>query len=264
MNEKPEQGIKLAMCNITDDAASLKEFALAHGFGGVDWSIRTANLPMSQEDEARLKEKVALLAPLEVRYHLALEETDLGDSDRKKADRALKTLLRVCRAIADLGGRFVTIHVGLGLDSTVDLSWERTIERLKYLVGHANAQGVRVCLENLAWGWTSRPELFEKLVRKSGAWVTLDLGHARVSPSVASQQYTVEDFVSPHPKRVLNAHIYHEELKEGHMPPKSLDEIEERLSLLARLGCRWWVLELREEEPLLATLAIVRQFLDAR
>jgi sugar phosphate isomerase/epimerase len=219
---------------------------------------------MSRQDEARLGEKVALLAPLEVRYHLALEETDLGDSHRKKADRALKTLLRVCRVVSRLGGRFMTIHVGLGLDSTVGLSWERTIERLKYLVGHARAQGVRVCLENLAWGWTARPDLFEKLVRKSGAWVTLDLGHARVSPSVKSQQYTVEDFVSPHPERVVNAHIYHEELAEGHMPPKSLEEIEERLSLIAGLGCPWWVLELREEEPLLATLDIVRQFLDAR
>lgn len=154
--------------------------------------------------------------------------------------------------------------MGFGLDSTLGLSWERTIERLRYLVGHARALDIRICLENLAWGWTARPDLFEKLVRKSGAWVTLDIGHARVSPAVVSQQYSIEDFVSPHPERVLNAHIYHEERAQGHLAPGGLGDIEERLMLLERLDCDWWVLELHQEEPLLATLGIVRQFLDSR
>jgi hypothetical protein len=118
-----------------------------------------------------------------------------------------------------------------------------------------------VCLENLASGWSSRPELFEKLVRKSKAAVTLDIGHARMSPSVQSQRFDLEDFVTPHLRRVLNAHIYHEERNDRHTAPESLADLEDRLHLLTCLPCDWWVLELREEKALLETLRVVREFL---
>jgi hypothetical protein len=104
--------------------------------------------------------------------------------------------------------------------------------------------------------------LFEKLIRKTGAAVTLDIGHARVCPSVQSFQYDFEDFVLPHHQRIMNAHIYHEEREEGHIPPQSVRDLEGRLSILSCLPCDWWVLELREEHSLLATLPIVREFLE--
>lgn len=104
--DKTEKRIKLALTNITEDAARLKALAGAKGFAGVDWSIRA--LPETPGDESSLKEKISLLEPLEVRYHVALENTDLGDFHRESADRALKALLRVCRLVSSLGGRFVT------------------------------------------------------------------------------------------------------------------------------------------------------------
>ena len=104
--------------------------------------------------------------------------------------------------------------------------------------------------------------MFEKLIRKTGAFATLDIGHARVSPSVTSRHHLLEDFLAPHPDRILNAHVYHEETTQGHMPPRYLEDIADRLRLLTTLPlCRWWVLELREEESLLHTMNVVRQFL---
>jgi hypothetical protein len=68
----------------------------------------------------------------------------------------------------------------------------------------------------------------------------------------------------PHPERAFNAHIYHEEVDDRHVPPVCLDDVRGRLDLLASLLCNWWVLELREEAPLLTTLKIVREYLESR
>ena len=175
-------------------------------------------LPRRPQEESSLVQTISGLSPLEVRYHCGFWKTDLGDVDPDKAKEAMTVFQYVCRLVSKLGGRFLTIHVGLGRNSTTRLSWNRTVEGLASLVRFANGLGVRICLENLAWGWTSRPELFEKLIRKSAAWATLDIGHAQVSPSVTTQHYQIQDFVMPHPERFLSAHVYHEE-QDGHLAP---------------------------------------------
>jgi hypothetical protein len=153
--------------------------------------------------------------------------------------------------------------MGLGRISTHHLSWDRSVARLTELVHYANGMNVHLCLENLGWGWTSRPELFEKFIRKSGCWATLDIGHARVSPSIESQQYSFEDFVAPHPERFLSAHIYNREKGDVHLPPENLSALNDRLQILKNLPlCEWWVLELREEDALLKTLQVVQEFLN--
>jgi sugar phosphate isomerase/epimerase len=256
---------KIACCNFIPYVEELKGFALRHGFAGVDWTFTTEGLPRTPREESALVDTIAGLHPLEVRYHCALRRVDLGDLDADEAEKAFKVLRGVCRLVSKVGGKFLTVHVGLGLDSTTGLSWERTIDRLAFLVRLANEAGVRLCLENLAHGWTSRPELYEKLIRKSGCWGTFDMGHAQVSPSVTTQQYQVGDFVSPHPDRFLNAHIYHAEDGGRHLSPASPGDLDERLQLIRRLPhCDWWVLELREERALLATLACVREFLSSK
>jgi hypothetical protein len=121
---------------------------------------------------------------------------------------------------------------------------------------------VKVCLENLALGWTSRPDLFEKLVRRSGAAATFDIGHAYASESVASHHYDIEDFVTPHTDLVCNAHVYHTEVPGlGHIPPKRIEEIENRLELLLSIGCEWWVLEVKEPASLLSMKKMVDAYL---
>jgi len=212
--------------------------------------------------ESRWIREIAALQPLEIRYHCPFHQVDMGHDDHEEAQRAYKLFRRLILLVSKAGGSYLTVHVGLGRDSTIPLSWERTIDNLRRLVEFGANYRVTICLENLAWGWSSKPNLFEKLVRKSGAAVTFDLGHAFSSESVLSRQFTVEDFVIPHPDRVMNAHIYHRESsRSGHVPPESLIDLEDRLGLLREIGCRWWVIEMREINGLLATKRIIDSYL---
>jgi sugar phosphate isomerase/epimerase len=253
---------KLVMCNMIQDIPTLKAFAVEHGFSGIDWSFEIKILPKTPSEESRWVQAVSTLHPLDVRYHCPFHKIDLGHHDPAKAKEAATLFRRIIRLIAKTGGGYLSIHIGLGRNSTEPLSWDETVQNLRRLVQYGAERGVKVCIENLAWGWTSKPNLFEKLVRKSGAWVTFDIGHAQVCESVRSQQYTVEDFVTPHADRVLNAHIYHEEVSGiGHIPPENLADIENRLSLLQDIGCSWWNIEIKDMEPLLKTKYIIDGFL---
>ncbi|MHC1725123.1 MAG: TIM barrel protein [Syntrophobacteraceae bacterium] len=252
----------LAICNFIPETATLRQFAVQHGFSGVDWTLKVEDLPQNEFEETRLLRKISVLNGLEVRYHLAFKGMDLGDEDDESAERAMEVFRKACRLISRLEGRFMTVHLGLGRKSPEGLSWERTLRALADLVNFARSLDIRLCLENLASGWSSRPQLFEKLIRKSGADITLDIGHARVCQSVQCQIFELEDFVMPHSKRVLNAHIYHEETDNQHVPPSCIEDVGARLDLLTSLSCGWWVLELRSEEPLLSTLKVVREYLD--
>lgn len=256
----------LACCNFLPEAGQLRDFALTHGFGGVDWTFTLENLPRTPAEETALTRTIAGLNPLELRYHCAFSRADLGAEDQEENRRTMQLLRRACRLVAKLGGRVITIHIGgLGRESAFDLCWQKTLAGLTELLRLTNKLGLKLCIENLAWGWTSRPDLFEKLVRLSGAWATLDVGHARVSPAVASGLFRVRDFVAPHPERFLNAHVYHEETEVGHLPPQSLADLQDRLDLLLSLPlCSWWVLELRDETGLLLTLEVVQEFLRSR
>lgn len=253
---------KVAMCNFLPGIQKLGAFAAQHGFDGIDYSFDFKNLPGTPTQESRWVKEMMALRALEVRYHCPFERVDLGHGDAAKAKEAEVLFYRIIRLISKAGGRYVTIHIGLGHDSTEPLSWEITIDKLRRLVNYGRAMRVEVCLENLAWGWTSKPNLFEKLIRRSGAGVTLDIGHAHACESVQSQQYTIEDFVSPHADKVYNAHIYHTEILDlGHIAPKKREDIEGRLSLLKNIGCEWWVIEIRQGEELLEARKIVDEYL---
>jgi len=60
----------------------------------------------------------------------------------------------------------------------------------------------------------------------------------------------------------VNGHVYHEEKDHQHLPPGNLEDLQDRLRMLHELPwCDWWVLELKEEQPLLKTLEVVQEFL---
>lgn len=159
----------------------------------------------------------------------------------------------------------MTIHVGLGHGTTRMLSWERTIETLRALVRYGRKHNVRLCLENLAWGWTSKPNLYEKLIRLTDAGVTFDIGHARACEAVRTQQFGCEDFVTPHMDCVCNAHVYHDEIDGvGHVPPERLSDIADRLDVISETGCRWWTLEIRAVDGLIKTKELVERYLEGQ
>ena len=253
---------KLAMCNLFLDVKRLREFALDHGFSGIDWSFEPTTLPQTPTDESMWADRLAALGPLEVRFHCPFHRIDLGHVDPWEAKAAEQIFRNIIRLVAKVKGQFLTIHIGLGRNSTEPLSWDKTAKNLSRVVQYGASHGVKVCLENLAWGWTSRPHLFEKLIRGSGAGVTFDIGHAHACESINTQQFEIQDFVTPHANRVLNGHIYHTELpNRGHIPPERLEDIEARLEILQSIGCSWWVLEVWDEEGLLQTKKIIDEYL---
>ncbi|MFO7931065.1 MAG: sugar phosphate isomerase/epimerase family protein [Thermodesulfobacteriota bacterium] len=261
---KNENGaIRLAMCNFIEDVEVLRNFALEHGFGGIDWSFDMADIPETFSEQAGWLERIKKLEPLEVRYHCPFSRLDIGHEDPFEQKRAMEIFRRIIDLVSKAGGRYLTIHVGLGRDSTRMLSWEGTIHRLNDLVRYGSKRNVLLCLENLAWGWTAKPNLFEKLIRLSGAWVTLDIGHARACEAVHTQQYECEDFAAPHMNRICNAHVYHDEIEGlGHIPPENVTDIENRLDVLSDADCRWWTLEIREKEGLIKTRRVVEGYLE--
>jgi len=258
-------GPKLACPNFYPDVLNLKSFARDYGFHGIDWTLRPEDLPKSPLEERRLVNSLSRLAPLEVRFHLFFPGNEVGHADARKALSARNTFCAALDLISKVSGRFATVHLGLGRNSMEGISWDGSMAGLRDVATKARQSGIRVCLENLATGWTGRPDLFEELIRKTGSWGTLDIGHARVCRSVRNGSHDVADFALPHPERILSAHVYHEETKAGHTPPECSFDLEDRLLLLQRLPlCDWWVLELRDETALLQTLDYVREFLSER
>ncbi len=253
---------QLALCNFIPEPTALRAFAREHGFSGIDWSFDINELPETPMQQSRWVKTVAALSPLEVRYHCPFSQVDLGHHHTAEAKKANDLFRRIIRLVSKAGGKYLTIHIGLGHDSTEPLSWDTTIANLRDMVRYGADQGITLCLENLAWGWTSKPNLFEKLIRRSGAAVTLDIGHAHACESVQSQQFAVEDFISPHKGNIANAHIYHTERSgQGHIAPTRLQQIQTRLDLLNQYGCDWWVVEIREYEGLLKAKEVVDQYL---
>lgn len=253
------------MVNLFDEVDALRAFALEHGFGGIEWSFGLETLPKTPAEQSRWVREMHRFQPLYVRFHCPFVKVDLGHDDPIRAAEAGEIFQSIVRLVSKAGGGILSIHIGLGRNSTGPLSWSATLSNLRNLIQYGAEHHVRVCLENLAWGWTSRPNLFEKLVRMSGAGITLDIGHAQSCESVQSQQYAVEDFVTPHAERVLGAHVYHEEIEDkGHIPPQDPEDMASRLDLLLEIGCPWWTLELHDPQALLQTRDMVVQYLESR
>ncbi len=253
----------LLVCpNLMDSVDDLAEFVMDHGFEGVDWTFRSENMPRDFSEEARFISGINRLKSLPVRYHCFFNDSGFGDQDPERRQSANRLFQKALRLVSKAQGRSMTIHVGLGRDSTEDLSWSDVVDSLRGLVNFAADRRIKICLENLPYGWTSRPDLYEKLIRKTNSWATLDIGHAKASDHLVSRHYDIEDFVAPHPERFLNAHVYDLETLEGHTAPVTLKDMEHRLDVLMTLPlCDWWVLELREEKPLIKMLSVAKEYL---
>lgn len=255
---------KLVAPNLFTDPSAMRQFAMDHGFDGIDWSFDMARLPETPSEASQWVADQELLNPLEVRYHCPFLQVDIGHEDSTSRSYAMDIFRRMIRLVAKARKKYLSLHVGLGHDTTKILSWEATVRNLRDLVQFGAEYGVTVALENLLWGWSSKPNLFEKLIRRSGAHVTVDIGHAHACESVRSQAYGVRDFISPHAEKVINAHIYHYEVPDvGHIPPARLEDIAGRLDLLMQTPCRWWVLEIRVADALLRTREIVETYRSA-
>ena len=254
---KPE----IAICNIFDqDAARLANFASLHGFTAIDWSIDP-----DQPADAFLA-LMGYLADFQVRYHCRFSDVDVAYADRR-GDDSLALLKRTVEQVALAGGRHMTVHCGLNNPSGEGITIGRAIENLALLVEHGSRHGVAVALENLTTPLTNNAQVFNRIVAESGAWVTVDIGHAHAVRELHPEKNDIyNDYVLPNRNRLLNAHVYHTELDGyGHLPPECLWDLFARLELLGQAeSCDWWVIELQRPEEILRTREFLRSYLDHR
>jgi len=247
---------RIAIVNIFDqDAERLLDFATSYGFEGIDWSI---DQHQSQQDFISTME---LLKDLEVRFHCPFHGVDLGYADGR-ASTSLVVFTQTLERISLAGGRHMTVHTGFGKVSEDELDFKQALSNLKILVRRGADLGVTVSLENLASQWTSVPELFTELIQHSGAGVTLDIGHAHVCASRDAEGHTFERYLLPNRDKIINAHIYHTETREeGHVAPKGIEDIYERLELLKQApSCTWWVIELKNTNEVLYTRDLINRY----
>jgi len=249
----------VAICNIFDqDAERLAGFAAENRFSGIDWSI-DSSLP-----EREFLSRMQSLAGFQVRFHCRFHGVDVAYADRR-GDESLALLLRTVDQVSRAGGQHMTVHSGLGNPSGEGIDLARAIDNLAVLVAHGRQNGVAVALENLTTPLTNDPHLFRRIILESGAYVTVDIGHAHAVRDLHPQLDICGEYVLPHRDRLLNAHIYHTELEGfGHVPPETLSDISARLDLLGLAeSCDWWVIELMNPAEVLRTRDLLRCHLDS-
>jgi sugar phosphate isomerase/epimerase len=250
----------IAMCNIFDqDAERLAGFASRNGFSGIDWSI-DPDLP-----EGEFLTRMKILAGFQIRFHCRFHGVDVAYSDSRGGD-SLDLLIRTVDRVAKAGGHHMTVHTGLGNPTGEGIDLSRAIDNLSLLVAHGMRSGVAVALENLTTPLTNDPLLFRRIVAESGAFVTIDIGHAHAVSALHPRMEICGEYILPHRDRLLNAHIYHTELEGfGHIPPESLSDISGRLDLLTMAqSCDWWVIELMGQDELLRTRDLLLSYIDRR
>lgn len=249
--------VRFAITNIYgQNAGKLADFAYKFGFIGIDWSL---GLHLSQSEFLR---KMDELNNFEVRYHCPWPHIDFAYADQR-AEQAMCIFRNVIGLVSKAGGRYITVHVGLGQSSAKELDWGRAIKNLSDLVLYGAELGLTICLENITTAWTNNPKMFKTLVERTGAGVTLDIGHIHASRKNKLLEDFFKLYVLSNKDRIFNAHIYHTEIpQQGHVAPVSLEQIFDRVWLLKSVTkCDWWVIELSKPEEIMKTRDLLIQFL---
>ncbi|UCG54936.1 MAG: sugar phosphate isomerase/epimerase [Dehalococcoidia bacterium] len=247
----------IAVSNIFGgDAARLTDFASNVGFTGIEWSID----PHASDIE--LLKQIDLLKDFEVRFHMRWSGIEFAYAD-DRSEMAMDLYRNKLELLAIMGGEYNTIHLGLGRIDLKELDWRKAIDNLAELVFFGNELGIKVCLENIVANWTGKPELFRRIIRQTGAGITLDIGHLHVCQMNTPKQNLYEQFTKPNRDNIFGAHIYHTEIPNvGHISPDNLLQMKKRLALVNSLpSCNWWLIELTKPSEILKTREICHQFL---
>ncbi len=193
-----------------------------------------------------------------VRHHAYFPGYEIGDPDRVLAEKAMMIHLKALYAIKGIGNQTVTVHVGLTPDQPLD--HDRVIKNLSALVAYGKGIGIQVNLENLRFGPTSHPETLLEWTKRSGAKITLDIGHAVSCDRVRQGDFTVPEIVELFSSKLDEVHLYESETNTHHAP-QDLSILGPILDRLVRTNCRWWTIELDAYPEILHTRQLVLEYL---
>lgn len=250
---------QIAVCNIfNQNAELLAAFAERHGFEAIEWTIAP------QQPRDQFVKLMRRLEPFDVRYHCRHIGVDLAFSD-DRGESSLELLNGTVEQVAEAGGKYLTVHIGLGNPTGAGLDIDKAIANLSRLVLHGERHGVAVALENVTTPPTNDPDTFNRIVAESGAYVTIDIGHAHAVRELKHGEMIYERYILPNSERMLNAHVYHTELGGiGHVPPDCLWDLFIRLKTLSQFPrCDWWVIQLQDPKEVLQTRIYLKNFLES-
>lgn len=230
-----------------------------NGYVAIDWTIELDGMSSFKHERSLFEEISGEKEISEIRYHCPLAKFEIAHINPYISRNSVKLLKKCIDMIKHFDARYLTLHIG-GASTIEELSWDDALRNLSDLVEYGHNHGITVCLENLKSGWTSDPILFLKLVQKSGAKVTFDIGHANSSVYAVSNHASCVDFLSEVSEYVINAHVYEAE-DPYHIAPENLDIIKPALKALIKTSCDWWVVELEEPESIENTRFLLEEFL---
>ena len=251
---------KLALsAKVEKSVENVLEHAVTSGFDAIDWSFHPNDFIEHELTERWLHAFNLKYPGVEIRYHTPWGDIEIAHKDNTVSDRAVSLLTRSIDVIERLGGRFLTVHIGLNADGPQALCMDKAKTNLARLVEYGRKHEVIISLENLKNGQTSEPEQFLELIGFSGAMVTLDIGHA-LSSEAHENGWPCQSFIRAVSPWIINAHIYESET-DRHNAPTDLSIIGPSLTELLGTGCDWWVIELADANEVAQTRRLLEEML---
>ena len=199
-----------------------------------------------------------LEAEIPIRHHGFFPGHEIGARDREHADHAMCLHRAALNAMHGYGDQVITLHIALTHGIQIDSG--RVVENLSHLVEYGQNMGITVSIENLRRGPSSHPEQIVEWAQKSGAMITLDLGHAVSNQRVIDGEFTVHDMIESFEERLVEVHFYEKE-SDRHYAPDDMTILGPIVDRLLETDCSWWTIELDDYDDILRTrILVLEQF----
>ncbi len=231
------------------------DWLVSNGFA-IEYTPDSRNLATAREHLPTY-----LAEGVRIRHHGYFPGFEFGDSRPDRAEEALNLHLRALETIQGIGEPFVTFHVGLIPDIPVNPT--TAVRNLATLVDYGKKLGITVSLENLRFGPTSNPETVLEWTGKTGAMITMDVGHAVSCDRVNGGELTVCEIVNLFRKQLGEVHFYESET-DRHHAPNNMDILGPVVDALLTSDCRWWTIELDTRSDVLQTQQLLADHLTAK
>lgn len=189
-----------------------------------------------------------------LRYHAFFPGFEIGDVDYQQAEKAMDLHFQFMDKIHGAGQKTMTVHIGL--DPQAPVHHERVARNLGRLVVYGRTRGITVCVENLKRGVASNPENVLQWAEKSGAAITLDVGHAVSCELVSRGDLSGAQIAEMFGDRIKEIHLYGYE-SHTHLPPEDMTLIGPVIDRVLETSCRWWTIELNDYAEIDYTLSLV-------
>lgn len=194
-----------------------------------------------------------------IRHHGYFPGYEIGDNRSEKAEEAMQLHFQALDAIRGIGEQHITVHVGLLAD--IELNHTHVVRNLRRLVEHGRHHGITVSLENLRFGPTSNPETVLEWTQKTGAKITMDIGHAVSCSLVKKNEMNVPQIVDLFSQDLVEVHFYESET-DRHHAPQDMSILGPIVDRLLSTECTWWTIELDAHEEILRIRDLIMDYLE--